>query len=61
MEVKEGTLWGSVDGKQFRVLHIVKDDDNNTWVHYRDDKVESPNEYSCFLESFTVRFSKLPD
>lgn len=65
MQVKEGTLWGSADGKKFRVLHIVKDDDANTWVHYRDelkgfDKSNS-REYSCFLESFTARFSILPE
>ena len=60
MEVKTGTLWWGGD-KKFRVIAVVKDDDNNTWVHYREDRGDPPKEYSCFMESFTVRFTPLPD
>lgn len=60
MQVEPGSLWWSGDGKKFRVLHVLKDDDSNTWVHYRSEGKE-PKEYSCFLESFTIRFTKLPE
>jgi len=64
MEVKEGTLWSGSNGKTFRVLSVVKIEEN-TWVHYRD-QLRSPNdeeckEYSCFIESFVSRFTRLPD
>ena len=64
MEVKQGSLWSGSDGKSFRVLSVVKLEDN-VWVHYRDTKCD-PNdeefrEYSCYMESFISRFKKIPD
>lgn len=63
--VKEGSLWISDDDKKFRVLHIVSDNEANTWVHYREElssqNQDQPKEYSCFMESFTVRFRQLPE
>lgn len=64
MTVKPGSLWRSVDDKKFRVIHVIDDQDNNTWVHYRDETREftkDPKEYSCYLESFVHRFSPTPD
>ena len=63
--VKEGSIWGTVDGKRFRVLSVTEVE-GHTWVHYREDKgfkvpaVEC-KEYSCYLESFKQRFRVLPE
>jgi len=63
--VKNGSLWGSEDGKRFRVLSVVEID-GKTWVHYREDKgIKVPTiqcrEYSCYLESFVQRFRIQPE
>lgn len=63
--VKEGTLWGSTDGKKFRVLHVVEQE-GHTWVHYREDlgwktPATECREYSCYVESFEQRFRQVPE
>lgn len=63
--VKEGSIWGTADGKRFRVLSVTEVD-GHTWVHYREDKgMKVPatecKEYSCYLESFEHRFRVLPE
>jgi hypothetical protein len=60
--IKQGSRWGSVDGKNFIVLAEVYLDDG-VWVHYREEanKEGTPKEYSCYRESFESRFSPLPD
>lgn len=60
--VKEGTLWTTSDGKDFRVLHIVEIE-GNTWVHYRTEpprgmSTKDCKEFSCFLEAFEHRFTE---
>jgi hypothetical protein len=62
--VKEGTIWTSGD-KNFRVLSVTNVD-NNIWIHYREDKgIKVPSieckEYSCYQESFILRFRQLPE
>lgn len=63
--VTEGSLWGTAEGKFFRVLSVVEVD-GNTWVHYREDRgIKVPalecREYSCYQESFLQRFRKQPE
>jgi hypothetical protein len=60
--IKEGSKWMGGSGMVFRVLHTVKVEDH-TWVHYIKDNApeDDEREYSCYLESFTSRFSPLPD
>lgn len=56
--VTEGSLWGTADGRQFRVLAVVEVQ-GHTWVHYvRDQGMYKPagQEYSCYVESFVERF-----
>jgi hypothetical protein len=54
---EDGSKWVGPDYKiVFTVLHTVELEDN-TWVHYRNDKQE---EYSCYIESFLQRFSEVP-
>lgn len=64
IEVKEGSLWWAADGKKFRVLHLVEQD-GHTWVHYREEQKgfnqSNSREYSCYVESFTQRFSRTPE
>jgi hypothetical protein len=62
--VEVGTLWEGVD-KKFRVLSVTEVD-GHTWVHYREDRgIKVPaiecKEYSCYIESFTLRFRQLPE
>ena len=65
MLVKEGSLWGTSDGKKFRVLSVTEVE-GHTWVHYREDRgIKVPaiecKEYSCYIESFIQRFSSTPE
>ena len=63
--VKEGTVWGTSDGKRFRVISVTELE-GHTWVHYREDRgIKVPviecKEYSCYVESFVQRFSQTPE
>jgi hypothetical protein len=63
--IKEGSLWGTGEGKFFRVLS-VSEIDGHTWVHYREDRgIKVPTlecrEYSCYQESFLQRFRQVPE
>ncbi len=62
MKIKEGSRWtGTGSSKDvFVVLHIVEQE-GHTWVHYRKDNSGTPEEYSCFQESFLSRFTQLPE
>ena len=60
MMVKKGSRWWVADGRKFVIIDEV-DVDGHTWVHYRDELGDPPKEYSCYKESFTTRFSPLPD
>jgi len=64
MIVKEGSLWRSVDNKRFRVINVVEVDDH-TWVYYRldgcDPNINECQEWSCYVESFLLRFSPSPE
>lgn len=62
--IKIGSLWESVD-KKFRVISVTEIE-GHTWVHYREDRgIKVPTieckEYSCYEESFVVRFRQLPE
>jgi hypothetical protein len=60
--IKQGSKWSGGD-KAFIVLHIVEQD-GHTWVHYRSEKPGvsgTPQEYSCYQESFVARFKPLPE
>jgi len=61
MIVKEGSRWTGGDfRKAFLVLHTIEQE-GQVWVHYRDEGPGETKEYSCYLESFLQRFSKLPE
>lgn len=60
--IKEGTIWTSADNKQFQVIKVVEQN-GHMWVHYRTYNGQYSNsevkEYSCYLESFTFRFTEV--
>ena len=61
--IKNGSKWSGIDGKVFVVINIVEQN-GHTWVHYRNDKPAengTPQEYSCYQESFLSRFRQLPE
>lgn len=58
--VKVGTRWTAYNNKKFIILALIEEKDN-LWVHYREDGVVNPKEYSCYLESFLSRFVQLPE
>lgn len=58
--VKEGTRWGSSDGKIFHVIHRVEID-GKIWIHYEQDNCKECREFSCYEESFLLRFTQLPE
>ncbi len=61
MKVKEGSRW-SGDGSSrdvFVVIHVIEQE-GHTWVHYRRDS-GTPDEFSCYEESFVSRFTQLPE
>jgi hypothetical protein len=62
--VKVGSIWSSPD-KKFRVISVAEVD-GHMWIHYREDlgvKVSAKDckEYSCYEESFLLRFRPLPE
>ena len=58
--IETGSKWGTSDGKVFVVLKEINIDGKD-WVYYRDNFNTPPNEYSCYKESFVVRFYPLPE
>ena len=61
MNIKQGSRWtGSDHSKKFIVLSEVCVDDE-VWIHYRDGNGDPPREYSCFKDSFLLRFTRLPE
>jgi hypothetical protein len=58
--VKEGTKWTSADDKKFHVIHRVELD-GHTWIHYIEEGKENCREYSCYEESFLLRFRQVPE
>jgi hypothetical protein len=63
MTIKIGSKWTSYDNKVFVVMSIVEAD-LHTWIHYRTEKPSvsgTPQEYSCYQESFLSRFRALPE
>ena len=56
MKIEPGQSWRTVDGKEFRVIDVV-DVGGHTWVHYMNK--ETTLEYSCYKESFELRFTQV--
>ena len=59
--IREGTKWSGSDSKIFVVISEVEMEDGHKWVYYRDEKGNPPREYSCYKESFLLRFVYTPD
>lgn len=59
IEIKDGSRWTDYDGKYFRVLKIVEIE-KQVWIHYISENSSTPQEYSCYLESFLSRFKEVP-
>ena len=62
MTIDIGSKWTSYDGNVFVVMNIVEAD-SHTWIHYRSEKPGAsgtPQEFSCYQESFESRFRPLP-
>lgn len=58
--IESGTIWSGSDGKEFVVLKEVNIDGKD-WIYYRDNFNSPPREYSCYKESFVVRFTQQPN
>jgi len=58
--VKEGTRWVSNEGNTFHVVHRVELD-GKIWIHYEQDNCKECREFSCYEESFLLRFRQLPE
>lgn len=57
-KVTANSRWLSSDRKQFVVIHVITDEAGHTWVHYREDSRSNNTEYSCYEESFLLRFHR---
>lgn len=61
-QIKNGSRWSGGDEKVFVVIGtmIVEGKD---WVYYRleNQKEHLPQEFSCYEESFLIRFRPLPE
>ena len=55
---KEGSKWGGNDRDIFYVMHTIELE-GHTWIHYK--KLDTEQEYSCYVESFLQRFQELPE
>jgi hypothetical protein len=58
--IKEGSKWGSPEGKEFIVIHVIEKE-GHIWVHYRDNSKNELREYSCYEESFLIRFRPIAE
>jgi len=58
---QDGSKWIGNDRTVFHVLHTIELD-GHVWVHYlkEDAKESETREYSCYLESFLLRFREIP-
>lgn len=59
--IKPGTKWGAYTGQEFIVIAEVVADDGHKWIYYRDADGDPPREYSCYKESFILRYDQLPE
>ena len=57
---KEGSKWvGSTSREEFTVLAVWNpNEENDPWIRYRN---QDDREFSCRLEAFLSKFSKIPD
>lgn len=60
MTVKTGECFVASEGRKLRVLN-VSDDSRGTWVTYTFSKEyeKIPHTYSCLVDAFLDRFSKI--
>ena len=58
--LKEGSRWDGGE-RVFVIINEVVTEDGHTWVHYREERGNPPREYSCYKESFLLRFRPLPE
>lgn len=58
--VKEGTRWVSPEGNTFHVVHRLEID-GNVWIHYEQDNCNECREFSCYEDSFLLRFRMIPE
>ncbi len=60
--IKNGSKWRGTEGRVFIVISTMILE-GKEWVHYRLEKPEDhlPESFSCFSESFLLRFSHIPD
>ena len=61
-DVTPGSVWKGSGEERFVVIQLAETD-GHTWVHYRQDlgfksKIDECKEYSCYVESFLLRFRK---
>jgi hypothetical protein len=52
--IKKGSRWWVSNGKKFVIIDEVEVD-GHTWIYYRDELGDPPNEFSCYKESFKVK------
>lgn len=58
---KDGSRWSGNDRDVFHVLSTIEID-GKVWVHYiKENTLQEPREYSCYVESFLSRFRELPE
>jgi hypothetical protein len=66
MIVETGSRWWDGRGTYFHVLDVL-DIEGKTWVHYikegnmSHERLSGENEYSCYVESFVSRFTRVTD
>jgi hypothetical protein len=55
--VKSGSKWVGNGNEKFHVLDVIELE-GHTWVHYIKENApqDAIREYSCYLESFLLRF-----
>ena len=57
---KEGSKWSGTDiREEYTVLAVWNpNEENDPWIRYRN---QDDREFSCRLEAFLSKFSKIPD
>lgn len=53
--VKLNSVWTDTNDNKFTVVKLTTDN-NKTWIHYKNSQEQ---QYSCYAEAFTHRFTEV--
>ena len=56
---KDGSKWCGADSRKIFCVIYTKEIEDHMWIYYREQ--DTGTEYSCYMESFLLRFTECPE